>query len=79
MIGVKTLNRVTEICKFTKKIIVDSIEYEWKCDRLQYCRELCKQHYELWSSKDYNVEPYKHSSKEKFYRNIKPLEIKGEE
>jgi len=65
-------------CTFTKKVSIESIEYVYKCDSEQYCKRLCKAHYKLYTSKEYNDEPYRHNSKEKFYKDIKPLEIKGE-
>lgn len=72
------MSKELQKCTYTRKVIIEFTEYVYECNLEQYCRKLCKAHYELWSSKDYNVEPYKHSSKEKFYKSIKPLEIKGE-
>lgn len=77
--GLKTVTRERQQCSFTKKVYIENTEYVYKCDSEQYCRRLCKAHYKLYTSKEYTQEPYKHSSKEKFYKDIKPLEIKGEE
>lgn len=65
-------------CCFTKKISIDDKVYTYRCELEQYCKRLCKAHYEIYTSKDYTDEPYTHSSKEKFLETIKPLEIKGE-
>lgn len=72
------MTHIKQLCKFTRKIVIDNLEYEYKCNNEQYCRKLCKAHYKIHTSKTYTVEPYIHNSKEKFYKDIKPLEIEGE-
>lgn len=68
-----------QLCCFTRKIVIEDNVYTYKCENEQYCRKLCKAHYKMHVSKKFTDEPYVHSSKEKFYEKIKPLEIEGED
>jgi hypothetical protein len=56
-------------CTFKRAYELEGKKEIYCCDKEQYCRDFCKQHYELWQQQDFANDRYKHSSKHKFYKN----------